>query len=253
MKKVFTVFAICFFVLSFSFSEALNFDQLKTYLEDTYLEPMAKDIGSVLAGNMFHSGRNLGFPGFDVGFGLALSTKPNKDNKILRESFGTQNNPKDVMFGLPFIQASIGLPKKIDVIVRGFPKTNDIKLFGAGVKYCIIKEEFAVVKLGLSAMYSYNSLEFETLKSNVNSLTTMFSVKIPVVEPYIGIAVDRTSLKTELSAQDLGIKTNLDVTTTVPRYIVGLNLSPLPFTYINIAGTYLVDHLGVDFGLGVKF
>ncbi|MDO8735426.1 MAG: hypothetical protein Q7K21_09770, partial [Elusimicrobiota bacterium] len=111
MKRFFSVGVICFSVLSFSFSETLDFDQLKTYLEDTYLEPMAKDIGSVLAGNMFHSGRNLGLPGFDVGFGLALSTKPNKDNKILRESFGTQNNPKDVMFGLPFIQASIGLPK----------------------------------------------------------------------------------------------------------------------------------------------
>lgn len=236
------------------FSESLSFDQLKTYLEDTYLKPMAKDIGSVLAGNMFHSGRNLGFPGFDVGFAMALSTKPNKDNKILREGFGSQNNPKDVMFGLPFIQASIGLPKKIDIIARGFPATNDIKLFGVGVKYCIVKEELAVVKLGWSAMYSYNSLEFTTFKSNVNSLTTMFSIKIPVVEPYAGIAIDRTSLKTYLPPQDIIIgKTNLDVTTTIPRYVVGLNFSPLPFTYINIAGTYLVDHLGIDFGLGLKF
>lgn len=257
MKRIFSAVAICCFIFSYGFSATLDFDELKTYLEDKYVEPLAKDIGSVLAGGMFHSGRTLGFPGFDVGVGIVTSMKPNKDNKILRESFGTLDNPDDKMFGLPFLQVSVGLPKKIDIIVRGYPETHDIKLFGAGLKYCIVKQEIAVFELGLSAMYSYNSLEYTTFKADVHSLAGIFSIKAPVVEPYFGIAVDKTSLETELSPAVLAVlgptKTNIDVSTTAMRYVLGLNFSLIPFTYINVAGTYLIDHFGVDFGLGVKF
>lgn len=254
-KKTLFVLAICLFTSCYVFCKTPDFDALTSYLEKKYVESLAKDMGSILAGNMFHSGINLGFPGFDIGVGITAASKPTGSNKILRDSFGSINNPDDVLFGLPFLYASIGLPGKFDIMVRGYPESNDIELFGAGLKHCIVKKEIAAVELGLSAMYSYNSLTYKTFKSDVHSFSGIFSVKIPAVEPYCGVAFDSTSLETDLSAVTLATvsKTNLDVSVTQPRYVLGLNISPFPFTYINIAGTYLVDHIGADLGFGLKF
>lgn len=256
MKKTLFVLTICLFTSCNVFCKTPDFNALTNYLEKKYVESLAKDMGSIIAGNMFHSGISLGFPGFDVGVGITAATKPTNSNRILRDSFGSINNPDDILFGLPFLYASIGLPGKFDVMVRGYPKSDDIELFGAGLKYCIVEKEIGVVELGLSTMYSYNSLTYKTFKSDVHSLSGIFSVKVPVVEPYFGVAFDSTSLETDLSAASLAsvskIK-NLDVSVTQPRYVLGLNISPFPFTYINIAGTYLVDHIGADLGFGLKF
>ena len=248
MKRIFSAVAICFSVLSFSFSAVLDFDELINKLENTYVKPLAKDVGAVLAGGMFHSGRTLGVvPGIDVGFSASAAMQPSDDDIILQTAIGKKP------FGLPYIQLSKGLPYKIDIMLRGFPESQDLKLLGLGLKYGIIEKEFAVIKLGLSAMYSYNQLQHSNFKATTNSFGGIFSVKIPVIEPYLGVAIDSTKLETDFTDTELGIKKNVDVTVSEPRYVLGLNFSLLPFTYINVAGTYSVDHYGVDFGLGLKF
>ncbi len=249
MKRIFSVVAICFSVLSFSFSAVLDFDELINKLENTYVKPLAKDVGAVLGGGMFHSGRTLALvPGIDVGFSASAAMQPSDDDIILKNAIGKKP------FGLPYIQLSKGLPYGIDITLRGFPESQDIKLLGAGLKYGIVEKEFAVVKLGLSAMYSYNRLQHSDFKATTNSFAGIFSVKIPVVEPYLGVAIDSTKLETNFSDAELGaVKTNVNVSVSEPRYILGLNFSLVPFTYINVAGTYSVDHYGVDFGLGLKF
>jgi len=251
MKKSF-ICVICVFYLcnlcSSSFSETLDFDELINKLEDTYVKPLAKDVGAVLGGGMFHSGRTLALvPGIDVGFCSSMAIKPSEKNLILKESIGKKP------FGLPYIQLSKGLPYRIDITLRGFPESQNLKLLGAGLKYGIIEKEIAVVKLGLSAMYSYNRLQHSDFKATTNSFAGIFSVKIPVIEPYLGIAIDSTKLETDYSVAELAGNKNVDVTVSEPRYVLGLNFSMIPFTYINVAGTYSVDHYGVDFGLGLKF
>ncbi|MDD5687171.1 MAG: hypothetical protein PHE88_04980 [Elusimicrobia bacterium] len=251
MKKIFSFFVICILVSGYGFSATLGFDELINKLENTYVKPLAKDLGSVLAGGMFHSGNTLGLvPGIDVGIATASSMKPSDDDIILKTNLGKKP------YGLPFIQLSKGLPMGFDITLRGFPKTQGVEMLGAGVKYGIIEKEFAVVKMGLSAMYSYNQLKYSTFKASVNSLSGIFSIKIPMIEPYIGIALDSTNLKTDFATAELvsvGKVLNLNVTTTATRYVGGVNFSLIPFTYINVAATYLVDHMGVDFGLGLKF
>ncbi|HAM39362.1 MAG TPA: hypothetical protein DCP53_08240 [Elusimicrobia bacterium] len=250
MKKVFIItMALCVSIFGNLFSASLDFDDLINKLQKTYVEPFAKDIGSVLAGGMSHSGRTLGLvPGVDVGVGASLSTKPSSDNVILKNSIGEK------LFGMPFIQLSKGLPMNIDIVLRGFPETQGIQVLGFGLKYGIIQKELAAVSLGLSAMYSYNSLTYDTFKANVNSLSGMISLKIPMIEPYIGISIDSTKLETDFTIAQLpaGVQ-NLSVTTTQPKYVAGINLSLIPLTYINIGATYLIDHIGADIGIGIKF
>ena len=250
MKKVLVItMALCICILGNGFSASLNFDDLVNKLSKTYVEPLAKDIGSVLAGNMSHSGTTLGMVlGVDVGVGAAFSTKPSNDDVILKNSIG------DKLFGMPFIQLSKGLPMDFDIMLRGFPETQGIKVLGLGIKYGIIQKDLAAIKLGLSAIYSYSSLTFNTFKASVNSLSAMISVKIPMVEPYLGIAIDNTKLETDFTVAQLPAgSSNLSVTTTQPRYVAGVNISLIPFTYINVGATYLIDHVGADIGIGIKF
>ncbi|MBI5573107.1 MAG: hypothetical protein HY919_00960 [Elusimicrobia bacterium] len=239
---------LCNLCASFSFSETLDFGKLIDELKKTSVEPLAKDVGAVLGGGMFHSGRTLALvPGIDVGFSASAAMQPSDDDIILKNAIGKKP------FGLPYIQLSKGLPYSFDITLRGFPESQGLKLLGAGLKYGIIEKEIAVVKLGLSAMYSYNQLHHSDFKATTNSFAGIFSVKIPVIEPYLGVAIDSTKLETDFSVAELGVKTNVDVNVSEPRYVLGLNFSLLPFTYINVAGTYSVDHYGVDFGLGLKF
>lgn len=263
MKKFFAAVVLCFTVSGFGFSAGFDFNQLINELTDTPMKALTKDMGSVLAGNMFHSGKNIGtfavgIPRFEVGLAVAGALKPNKDNIILSQGFGSAADPKDQMFGIPFIQVGLGLPYNVDVIVRGAPKYQDITLFGAAVKYCAFKKSFGVASLGLSAMYSYNTLKYSSFDVSVNSISGIFSVKLPVIEPYIGIAMDNTTLETQFTAAELATAgvaatAKLKADTSEPRMVAGLTFSMIPFTYINIAGTKLNDHMGVDFGLGLKF
>ncbi|MFH1541165.1 MAG: DUF6588 family protein [Elusimicrobiota bacterium] len=246
---VICIFCLCSLCASFSFSVVSDFDELINKLEDTYVEPLTKDVGSILGGGMFHSGRALGvIPGIDVGFSASSALMPANDDIILINAIGKKP------FGFSYIQLSKGLPYGIDIMLRGFPETQDIKLLGAGLKYEIIEKGIAVVKLGFSVAYSYNQLQHPNFKATTNSLAGIFSVKIPVVEPYLSVAIDSTKLETDFTVAELGgTKTNVDVTASQPRYILGLNFSLLPFTYINLAGTYSTDHYGVDFGVGLNF
>jgi len=263
MKRLFSVVVLCFSLLGFGFSEGLDFDQLIHQLTDSPMKALTKDIGSVLAGNMFHSGKNIGtfaigIPRFEIGVAVAGALKPNKGNIILNQGSGAAGTKKDQMFGIPFVQVGLGLPFNLDVIVRGAPKYQNITLLGGAVKYCIFKKSFAVTSFGLSAMYSYNKLEYSTFKANVSSLAGIFSVKVPMVEPYIGFAIDNTKLETQFSPkqlQDAGVAATatLQAKTSEPRLVAGLTFSMIPFTYINVAGTKLNDHYGVDAGLGLKF
>ncbi|OQA92266.1 MAG: hypothetical protein BWY26_00380 [Elusimicrobia bacterium ADurb.Bin231] len=261
MVKRFLAVVVCFLLSVPVFAAEISFDELKNNLSKTCVEPMAKDIGSVLAGNMFRSGTSIGthfkwVPGIQVGVAVAGSLKPREDNVILQQGFGSATEPKDAIFGLPFAQVGLGLPFGIDVVVRGAPEMQEIKLMGVGLKKTIIERGFASVKIGLSAMYSHNRLEYTSFKAETNSFTGIFSVKVPLVEPYIGVAIDKTSLETEFTPTELMTASNpvnIDVTTTDPRYVAGLNFYTVPLTYINIAGTYLGDHMGVDVGVGLKF
>ena len=88
------------------------------------LKPFALDLGGIIGGADFHSGRTLGFPGFDVGISGTVQFRPDRDDLILRNS-GVQR------FGMPMVQAEIGLPFKFDVIAPGFGYQG-ATLYGGG-------------------------------------------------------------------------------------------------------------------------
>src|SRR3954462_848815 len=76
------------------------------------LKPFTRDLGGLLGAATFHSGRSLGFSGFDVGARYGMQFRPSTGNNIMRGG-GVHS------FGLPWVQAEIGMPFKIDGFIRG--------------------------------------------------------------------------------------------------------------------------------------
>ena len=76
------------------------------------MKPFCRDLGGILGSETFHGGRSLGFSGFDVGLRGGMLISPDPNDRILRNN-GVHR------FGLPWVQAEIGMPFKIDGFIRG--------------------------------------------------------------------------------------------------------------------------------------
>ena len=88
------------------------FEDFKTRVNTTLLKPFAKDLGGLIGGSDFSSGRTLSFPGFDVGLVTVLQFKPDSDNLLLKDA-GVN------AIALPTVQVSAAIPTiGVDAVVR---------------------------------------------------------------------------------------------------------------------------------------
>lgn len=220
------------------------FDDFKQYFQQNYFKAFVKDFGGVLGANDFSSGRALGFPGFDIGFNLAIQKEPSSNNRILKDA--------DVKsFGIPIIHASVGLPfTGLDVILRGFSYSN-LKIIGAGLRYNIFKSGmFTKFMPDLSSVVYYDKIDFNYFKGNHLSFNIVASWDIPVIKPFIGAGIDKTKLETK----NLGFGLDgIDETSTKTRYTMGLRFCPLPLVYVYGAYSIIHSETGYNLGLGVRF
>ena len=137
MKKL-CVFAVLAAVLTVSFASGLwatPFDDFKNKIigdaqaqVKAELKPFAKDLGGLIGGADFNSGRSLSFPGFDVGLTGTMQSKPSSDDLILKKA--------DVnSFGVPMLQGAVALPMiGTDIIVRGITY-SEFSILGGGVRF----------------------------------------------------------------------------------------------------------------------
>src|SRR4051812_8740561 len=90
-----------------AFAGADQYGAFEQFADEGSLKPFTRDLGGVLGAATFNSGRPLGFSGFDVGARFGGQFYPSKGDNILR-------NKGVRLFGLPWVQAEIGLPFKLD-------------------------------------------------------------------------------------------------------------------------------------------
>ncbi|MDE2290572.1 MAG: hypothetical protein KGL53_00710, partial [Elusimicrobia bacterium] len=107
-----------------------EFGGFQQYITRDNLKPFARDLGAVLGAATFHSGRSLGFSGFDVGVRGGLMLLPDKQDTVLRSRGGA--------FGLPWVQAEIGLPLSLDGFIRGV-SFQGLTIAGGGLRYGLNK------------------------------------------------------------------------------------------------------------------
>jgi hypothetical protein len=221
-------------------------NNISSNLNQTALDAFAKDVGSLMGGGSFHQGKALGFPlGIDVGVhGVAIDLQ-DKD-AILKDDHSHA--------GAGWLQAEIGLPANINIIARG-GEFNDARVYGGGLRIGLLTPSVPLAP-AISVSALYDQLNHDYVNANTWSANAVLSVDVPFIHPYIGVGWDRTNLKPTDRAFDAapaGTARDLDSTVSGYRAEIGVNLSVIPFTYLNLGVGSTNSKMLYHAGLGAKF
>ncbi len=208
------------------------------------LKPFAADLGGLIGGNDFNSGRSLGFPGFEAGVDAVVQAKPSSDNLVLR-------NTKVNAFGLPMVHAGAALPLiGADIMLRGIGYSG-FSIIGGGLRYPVIHSGTLTKFIpDVSVSAYYDVITYNYFKGSHMSMDASASFDIPVIKPYVGVGIDRTNL--EIKGISAGLN-GIDGSISKPRYTVGVRFSPLPLLYVYGAYNMLHGQTGYSIGAGAKF
>jgi len=211
---------------------------------EALLKPFAMDLGGVIGANDFNSGRTLGFPGFEAGLAAAVQAKPSPENRLLRDA-GVD------AFGVPVLHAGVALPAiGADVMARATGYSG-FSIVGGGLRKSVIKSGTLtkfIPDVALSAYYDV--ITYDYFKGSHMSFDASASFDIPVIKPYVGVGIDRTTL--EIKNVNAALN-GVDATISKPRYTIGVRLSPLPLLYVYGAYNILHGQTGYSLGAGAKF
>ncbi len=221
-------------------------NNISSHLNQTALDALAKDIGSLMGGGSFHEGKALGFPlGIDIGVhgvGVELQDK----DAILRDD--------DSRMGAGWLQAEIGLPAKINVIARG-GKFEDAKMFGGGLRIGLFTPS-APLMPAVSVTALYDTFKHDYVDANTLTANAVISVDVPFIHPYLGFGWDRTDLDPTdraFNAAPAGTPRGMDSSVSGYRGEIGVNISVIPFTYLSLGIGSANSKTLYHAGLGAKF
>lgn len=241
--KIFTVFALL--VLA---ARALHADPYKDFnarVTNGLIKPFALDLGGILGGASFYNGRALGFPGFRLDGMAVVQSRPDRNNLIMR-------NAGVKAFGFPMVEATIGLPYKIDVVAHGM-QANHLTVFGGGLRYCLFKSGLLtkfIPNVGLAAFG--DKVNHSAFKATHFSINAGLSWNLPIIEPFLTAGLDSTRVTVGSSALTPALS-GTSATANGSRFAGGLELTPFPFTRIHAAFTLLHGMTGGNFGLAAQF
>src|SRR4051794_30986092 len=191
------------------------------------LKPFTRDLGGLLGGATFHDGRSLGFSGFDVGARYSAQFYPSKGDNIMRNN-GVR------AFGLPWVQAEVGMPFKIDGFIRGI-SYQGLTIAGGGLRYGLLKIADSPWAAQVLVSGVGHSVVHQHFSASHLGASLVASMGIPVFTPYIGAGVDRTRVVVRSSLLDPTLN-GQDFTTVESRFTAGMQLRPWPFFYVSLAG-----------------
>jgi hypothetical protein len=208
------------------------------------LKPFTRDLGGLLGGATFHDGRSLGFSGFDVGARYSAQFYPSKGDSIMRNN-GVRS------FGLPWVQAEIGLPFKIDGFIRGI-SYQGLTVSGGGIRYGVYAPSDKPWTPQVLVSGVGDSVVHQSFSASHFGANAVASAGTPFFLPYVGAGFDRTRLVVRASALDPTLN-GTSVTTLEARFTGGVRLKIYQFTYVNLAYVLAHGQSGAEAGLGVRF
>jgi hypothetical protein len=249
MKKLLmisaAVLALCFGPAAEAPAEAADqYGGFQQYADSGSMKPFCRDLGGILGSATFHSGRSLGFSGFDAGVRGGMLFSPDRNDRILR------NNGVHA-FGLPWVQAEVGMPFKIDGFIRGI-SYQGLTIAGGGLRYGLLKiadnpwaPQVLVSGVGHAVVHQHFSA------SHLGA-SLVASMGIPVFTPYIAAGLDQTRVLVRSSALDPTLN-GQTFSTLESRFTAGMQIRPWPFFYVSLAGILSHGRGGAEGGLGVRF
>jgi hypothetical protein len=229
---------------SSAFAVANPYSGFQQYADSGSLKPFTRDLGGLLGGATFHDGRSLGFSGFDVGVRYSEQFYPSKGDNIMLNN-GVRS------FGLPWVQAEIGLPFKIDGFIRGI-SYNGVTVSGGGIRYGLYNASDKPWAPQVLISGVADTVVHQAFSASHFGLDAVASAGTTFFLPYAGVGVDRTRLVVRSSLLDPTLNGD-NVTTVDLRFTAGVRLKIYQFTYVNLAYVNVHDQSGAEGGLGVRF
>lgn len=209
-----------------------------------FIKPFALDLGGLLGASSFYDGRSLGTPGFRFDAMGVIQSHPDKNNRALRDA--------DVRtIALPMVEAAIGLPYKIDVMVHGM-HMHGLTIIGGGFRYGLYKSGLVdkfIPNVGLS--FQGDKATHAAFSAEHMGATAALSWNLPFVSPFLWAGGDWTRFKVD-KADTAGV-TGLSATASGSRAGVGLDIKPVPMIRLHAAYLLLHGIGGAQVGLGVQF
>ncbi|MDR0953356.1 MAG: hypothetical protein LBM71_04135 [Elusimicrobiota bacterium] len=242
MKRFFCL--TVFMALSlFAFAENATFDNFSKNITAENLKPFTKDLGGLLGGSAFTTGRILGWGGFQLSARASLMPKPSEKNTALGQ------DAKAMV--MPWVQGEIGLPFRIDGFIRA-SSWDGLTVAGGGLKWGITRPK--------EILYTFQPMLVVMAQSGVHkdfslshySADFVLSFKLPYVVPYIGGGVDHTKVRVEGADTDASLVGKTEATTT-PRATAGVNIKLPAYMDLSMAANYANYGFGAEASLGVRF
>jgi hypothetical protein len=238
------VLCLLIFLSTSRLAAAEQYGGFERFADSGSLKPFARDLGGILGSASFHSGRSLGFSGFDFGSRGGMQFYPDKNDRILRNN-GVR------AFGLPWIQAEIGMPFKVDGFVRGI-SNQGLTIAGGGVRYGLLKSNDKPWAPQLLGLWVGHSVVHQDFSASHLGASLVGSIGTPAFTPYIGAGFDRTRLVVRSSSLDPSLNGSA-VTTFESRFTLGMRLKPWTFYYLHLAYVLMHGQSGAEAGMGLRF
>ncbi len=239
MKKLFVLFA-CLFAASYaSASWQDDFKDALFKSGDEGVRAFTRDLGSMTGMMDFRSGT-----ADRVGVGVAVNAvKPSSDN-MLRAY-------EDVNYmAMGYVYADVKIPiLGLALGARG-TAIDGYESLGGGIKYSIMGESILPFFPDITASFYYDRITFDYFDANHYSASLAASIKVLILEPYIGLGYDKTDL--DLKGLGAGID-GTGFTGEGVRYTGGVNLTVLPFVQVFASVSGTKDTYGAQLGVGAKF
>lgn len=204
-----------------------------------YLDVLAKDLTPIMAGGSYGVGASLGAPSINVSLSGSYNDM-SSDNKLVSDSSLTY----------PMLQVEVGLPAKIDLILRG-SMAYDSTILGGGLRYQLLESSFIIIPtISVTGLYNNLSAKDSDNKFGMNnyiaSATASFP-NIPLITPFVNVTYTYSDLKAKSSIYD-----GTTASYSAPGYGIGA-----AFSFLMLTGSVSVNWLGDDsisygFGLFAK-
>ncbi|MBI2386338.1 MAG: hypothetical protein HYV14_10040 [Elusimicrobia bacterium] len=220
------------------------FADFQTQVRAEYVKPFALDLGGVLGGASAHTGRTLGLPGFWAGAVGSVQLRPDANDRVLRDA-GVK------AFGVPLIEAGVGLPFKIDVVVHGMSAMG-ASIYGGGLRYGVYRTDLVDTFLPNVSVSAFgDKVNHKHFSASHGALNAAATWNLPIVKPFFVAGYDVTEVK--VGAATFPGVAGMKATARGSRFSAGVDVHPLPL--ISLRGAYTLRHgiPGFDLGLGAQF
>jgi hypothetical protein len=136
---------------------------------------------------------------------------------------------------------SVAIGGRYGVITSG-PK-DTVSVTGAELRVGIMNDSIATPGIAVSATYNkVSDIKFgsdtddaqATIKAHNLGVKALVSKDLLIITPYAGIGVDKNTTTASYRITSLGVDKTWDKTSTDMRWLVGLEVSPLPFFRLGV-------------------